>query len=92
MASVIISLVTLAWSYTVQYRQNKENSFNIFISLIYFVSVSLLIIARILSFQMFAYYLGPGKFRYAMFAVGCHALIMALLHFIFSDSLGMLMK
>ena len=60
-ASVVLSLFTLAWSYTAQYRQNKENSVALIPnSMFYFASVAMLVIARIVSFEMFAYYLGPG--------------------------------
>ena len=85
--SVIISLITLSWAYTAQYRQNKENSIDLLpSSLVYFVSIGLLVVARILCFEMFAYYLGPGNLEYAFIAAGCHALFMAFLHFVFSDS------
>jgi len=87
-ASVFISLLTLAWSFTSQYRQNKESSVSFLSSIAYFVHVCLLVSARILAFEMFAFSLGPGHFDVAMAFVGCHAILMALLHFVFSDSLA----
>ncbi len=88
MASVIISLLTLAASYTARYRHNKESSLATIPTAVYFASVSSLVVARILSFEMFAYYMGPGRLKMAMGAVGAHALVMAALHFAFSDSLA----
>jgi hypothetical protein len=87
-ASVLVSLFTLAWSYTMQYRQNKENSLSAIPTIIYFLSISALVVPRILCFEMFAYFLGPGYFGYAMLAVGFHVLLMSVLHFILSDSLA----
>jgi hypothetical protein len=86
--SVVISLLTLTWSYTVQYRQNKENSMGFFTSAYYFTFVGLLIVSRILCFEIFAYSLGPGNFGFAMIAPACHVLLMSLLHIVFSDSLA----
>ena len=50
--SVIISLFTLAWSYTVQYRLNKEGAVGIIATATYLVSVSLLVVSRILCFEV----------------------------------------
>lgn len=91
-ASVLVSLFTLAWSYTMQYRHNKENSLSAMATLIYFLSISSLIVSRILCFEMFAYYLGPGYLGHAMIAVASHILLMSALHFIFSDSLAQCRK
>ena len=92
MASVMVSLITLSLSYTMQYRQNKENSLSIIPTLTYFIMTSCFVISRILCLELFAYYLGPGYFRYFMGAVGCHALLMSVLHFIFSDSLSQCLR
>ena len=49
---MIISLFTLAWSYTVQYRLNKEGAVGIIATATYLVSVSLLVVSRILCFEV----------------------------------------
>ncbi len=85
---MFVSLFVLSWSFTHQYRQNKENSVGVLSTAVYFCSVSLLVAARILCFEMFAYYLGPGNFALALLAAGAHALAMSALHFVFSDSLA----
>ncbi|TRY70108.1 hypothetical protein TCAL_15011 [Tigriopus californicus] len=86
LVSVVISLFTLSWSFTVQYRQNKENSVGIFVTLFYFISVAMLVTSRILVFEMFAYSLGAGLFGQSMAFVSSHVLLMSILHFVFSDS------
>ena len=86
--SVVISLITLSASYTLRYRQNKENSMGLWLTAYYFVSTLLLVVSRILCFELFAYYLGPGNFGFAMVAAACHVLLMSLLHIAFSDSLA----
>ena len=85
---MIISLFTLAWSYTVQYRNNKEGAVGLVGTAMYLASVALLVVSRILCFELFAYYLGPGNLGLAMGAVAAHAAVMAALHFVFSDSLA----
>ena len=86
--SVIISLLTLAASYTLRYRQNKENSMGFWLTVYYFLFTLLLVVARILCFELFAYYLGPGKFGFAIVAAVCHVALMSFLHIVFSDSLA----
>ena len=86
--SVIISLLTLAASYTLRYRQNKENSMGFWLTAYYFLSTLLLVVARILCFELFAYYLGPGNFGFAIVAAVCHVILMSFLHIVFSDSLA----
>ena len=54
----------------------------------YFLSTLLLVVARILCFELFAYYLGPGNFGFAIVAAVCHVLLMSFLHIVFSDSLA----
>ncbi len=87
-ASVIVSLFVLSWSFAHQYRQNKEGSVGMAATALYFLSVSFLVAARILCFEMFAYYLGPGHLGHALLAAGAHAILMSALHFAFSDSLA----
>lgn len=86
LVSVVISLFTLSWSFTVQYRNNKENSVGIFVTLFYFISVAMLVTSRILVFEMFAYSLGAGRFGLSMAFVSFHVILMSLLHFVFSDT------
>jgi hypothetical protein len=86
--SVTLSVATLAWAYTNHYRRKKENSMRALPCAVYFISVMLLVVSRVLCFQLLALYLGPGEFRLALAAVGAHVAIAASVHFIFSDSLA----
>ena len=54
----------------------------------YFLSTLLLVVARILCFELFAYYLGPSNFGFAIVAAVCHVILMSFLHIVFSDSLA----
>ena len=85
--STIVSILAIAVSYTIQYRSNKEKALGIGPSIVYFTYICLAVISRILCFEMFAFFLGPGQLHYAMLAVGGHVLLMTLVHFVFSDSL-----
>ena len=58
----------------------------IFSTLVYFVSTLLLVVSRVLAFEMFAYYLGPGNLSIAFGALMGHILLMSTLHLILSDS------
>lgn len=86
LVSVFVSLLAIAWSYTAQYRANKERALGHMATAMYFTSIYLFVTARILCFEMFAYYQGPGHFSSAMAAVAGHALLMSAIHFVFSDS------
>ena len=86
-AASVISILAIAASFTSQYRQNKDYTVNFMASVIYFLYICLGVITRILCFEMFALYLGPGRlFKEGLVIVLLHVILMALLHFIFSDS------
>ncbi|XP_040572387.1 uncharacterized protein [Lepeophtheirus salmonis] len=85
---VLVSVFTLSWSFTVHYRNKKDSTMGVFPSILYFLYTLCFVIARILSFQMFAYYLGPGNFGMAFIGVFLHIVLFSILHFIFSDSLS----
>ena len=85
--SVCISILTVAASYTSQYNIRKDNSLGIIPMTMFFTYICLSIVARILCFQMFAFYLGPGQYYLALIAIAVHVLLMSVIHFIFSDSL-----
>ena len=87
MLSICISILSLSWGYTSHYRRSKEGALDTLATLAYFGSTLLFVIARILSFQLFAYYLGPGNFVNAMITVGIHVLLMSVIDFIFSYSI-----
>lgn len=86
MVSALASILAVAASYTSQYRHNKEQSVGIIPTTVYFAYICLAVVNRILCFEMFAFFLGPGKFHIAMAAVAFHILLMTLIHFVFSDS------
>jgi hypothetical protein len=86
MFSIFISILSLSWGYTSHYRRSKDGALGIFSTMIYFGSTLLFVVGRILSFELFAYYLGPGNFVHAMITVGIHILLMSVIHFIFSYS------
>lgn len=81
-----ISIFMMAFSYTSHYRRNKDQILPLSATFVYFFYVLLSIIVRILCFEMFALYLGPGRFPYALLCVGLHVLLMSLMHYFFSDS------
>ena len=86
-ASSLISILMVAASFTSQYRQKKDSIVSIGSCLIYFFYICLAIVARILCFEMFALYLGPGRMFHAIACVIVHVWFMSIIHFIFSNSL-----
>ena len=84
--SVLMSVLALSFGYTIQYRHNKDNAIKIGQLLVYFTSIIMFVMSRLLCFEIFAYHLGPGNFRYLLVLVSCHVLLMSLLHYVFSDS------
>ena len=57
MISVAISVLALAISFTVNYRENKENSMGIVSTFVYFVYIIMAVVARTLCFEIYAFYL-----------------------------------
>ena len=53
--SVLISVLALAISFTVNYRENKENSLGLVSTLTFFVYIIMSVVARMLCFQIFAF-------------------------------------
>ena len=85
--SSLISILMIAVSYTTQYNHKKNQVLSAASTIVYFGYVLLSVISRILCFEMFAFYLGPGLFHLAFGAVLAHVLIMASFHLVMSDSL-----
>ena len=83
--SSVVSILMIALSYTTLYNQQKNQVLSGLSKLLYFGYVLLSVISRILCFQMFAFYLGPGSFYAAFAAVLAHVLLMACLHWIWSE-------
>jgi Na+/H+ antiporter NhaA len=57
MISVIISVLALAISFTVNYRENKENSMGVVSTFVYFIYIIMSVVARTLCFEIYAFYL-----------------------------------
>ena len=55
--SVLVSILALAISFTVNYRENKENSMGFVSTLVYFVYIIMAVVARTLCFEMFAFHM-----------------------------------
>jgi hypothetical protein len=55
LVSVLISVLALAISFTVNYRENKENSLGLVSTFTYFVFIIMSVAARMLCFQIFAF-------------------------------------
>ena len=85
--TVVISILNIGFGYTLHYYYQKDEALKIGPAILWFLTVMLFVISRILSFEIFAYSLGPGNFLKTLFLVGVHVLIMASVHFKFSDSL-----
>ena len=84
--SVSISIFSLAWGYTSHYRRTKNCALGTIATFVYFFGVLLFIITRILCFEMFAYFLGPGNFVNAITIVIVHVFLMSVIHYVFSYS------
>merc|ERR1712165_679971 len=84
--SISISIFSLAWGYTSYYRRKKNFSLGTIATMAYFFSTLLFVVSRILCFQMFAYFLGPGKFVHAIVIVIIHVFLMSIIHYVFSYS------
>ena len=82
--SVLMSIITLAWGFTTQYRENKENSMSKLQIATYFLIVMTQIIVRLICFQIFAYSLGFGNLGHAFVWLVAHVILMSILHPIFS--------
>ena len=80
--SAAVSILTMAVSYTNQYNYRKNQVLTSTALLVYFGYVLLAIFSRILCFELLAFYLGPGRFSWALLALVCHVLLMATLHFL----------
>ena len=85
--TVVISVLNIGFGYTLHYYYQKDEALKVGSAILYFLTVMLFVISRILSFEIFAYSLGPGNFLKTLFLVGVHVFIMALVHLKFSDSL-----
>ena len=53
--SVLVSILARAISFTVNYRENKENSMGFGATLVYFVYIIMAVVARITCFEIFAF-------------------------------------
>ena len=85
--SSLISILMIALSFTTQYNHKKNQVLSASSTMVYFGYVLFSVISRILCFEMFAFYLGPGLFHLAFGAVLIHVLILATFHLVMSDSL-----
>merc|ERR1719245_632342 len=84
--SISISILSLAWGYTSHYRRAKNCALGTGATMVYFFSTLLFVISRILCFEMFSYFLGPGNFVHAIVIVIIHVLLMSIIHYVFSYS------
>ena len=85
--SAVIAVLNIGIGYTSHYYYIKEGSLKPGATVLYFIIVLLYVISRILSFEIFAYSLGPGNFLSTLILIVVHVAIMSVVHFKFSDSL-----
>ena len=85
--SAVIAVLNIGIGYTSHYYYVKEGSLKPGAVVLYFIIVLLYVISRILSFEVFAYSLGPGNFLSTLILIVIHVAIMSVVHFKFSDSL-----
>ena len=89
--SIITSIVSLAWNYS-EYQSVKKNmlldvTVSPFTRAIMFLYMIMHIIARLLAFQLFALYWGPGQLYPLVIFVVIHMFISSVVHIFFSEDL-----
>ncbi len=89
--SIITSILSLAWCFTFYHATLKRGALDrdlaaLFYRAVLFLSVLFQIIGRLFIFVLFAYSFGPGNYYPVLIFLGCHILLMTMLHFIFSDA------
>ena len=90
LVSVFAAVFSTAWGFAMHYSYQKKGSLSRGPMAVFFILTLTQIIIRLVSFQVWAYYLGFGMLPYASIGVFTHVVLMACLHFIFSDSIGQL--
>ena len=89
--SIITSIVSLAWNYS-EYQSVKKNmlldvTVSPFSRAIMFLYMIMHIIARLLAFQLFALFWGPGQLYPLVIFVVIHMFISSVVHVFFSEDL-----
>ena len=89
--SIITSIVSLAWNYS-EYQSVKKNmlldvTVSPFSRAIMFLYMIMHIIARLLAFQLFALFWGPGQLWPLVVFVVIHMFISSIVHVFFSEDL-----
>ncbi len=89
--SIITSILSLAWCFTFYHATLKRGALDrdlaaLFYRAVLFLSVLFQIIGRLFILVLFAYSFGPGYYYPVLIFLGCHILLMAVLHFVFSDA------
>ena len=87
--SIITSMVSLAWCYSEYHSVRKNMLLDITVSpcsrVTMFTYMLMQIVARLLAFQLFALYWGPGNFYPLVIFVLIHMFISAVIHIFFSE-------
>jgi len=89
--SIITSILSLSWCFTAYHATLKRGALDkdlaaLFTRVVLFLSVLFQIIGRLFIFVFFSYSFGPGRYFPLLIFLGCHILLMSVLHFIFSDA------
>lgn len=89
--SIITSILSLAWCFTLYHATLKRGALDkdlaaLFYRLVLFLGVLFQIIGRLFILVLFSYSFGPGMYYPVLIFLGCHILLMTILHFIFSDA------
>ncbi len=89
--SIITSIISLAWCFTYYHATLKRGALDrdlaaLFYRAVLFLGVLFQIIGRLFILVLFAYSFGPGNYYPVLIFLGCHILLMTLLHFVFSDA------
>jgi hypothetical protein len=89
--SIITSILSLAWCFTFYHATLKRGALDrdlaaLFYRAVLFLGVLFQIIGRLFILVLFAYTFGPGNYFPVLVFLGCHILLMTVLHFVFSDA------
>lgn len=85
--SVVGSVASMAFSFTTYYRKKKQDAMGIceVNTIIYFFYALCLVLSRLLSFVVFAYFFQPYRWYIPACCVAIHFLLMAFLDFLLSN-------
>jgi hypothetical protein len=89
--SIVTSILSLAWCFTTYHATMKRGALDrdlaaLFYRAVLFLSVLFQILGRLFILVLFSYNFGPGMYFPLLIFLGCHIVLMTMLHFVFSDA------